>query len=223
MKKLFITLLCFSFLQLSAQSKFSVGIAGSIDRTDVRPNIASAYNKGGLGYSAGIRTRYDFTNWFSIQTGVSFVSTRFIADREGLTYLDEFGAGTTYSHYTDKYKAVTDIHWFQIPVLCSFYFGNQFKVGFSIGSALNYADRVNREITWYLDDSEQQSRSTRKIENENLYGSAIAGVGCEYAIGKFIIRMEPTAQYAFLPGLHYKNDRYSYWSVGLGISSFYRF
>lgn len=222
MKKLSLTLFYLCCYHVYAQSGFSVGLATSLDRTAVHPSIASAYNKGGLGYSAGFRLRYDLNAWLSFQTGFSAVSTRYIADREGMTYLDQFT--TTQKLPTDKFRAVADIKSFQIPLLCSFYFGNQFKVGFSVGSAVNYAYRRNRNITWYFDDAEFKTSSTRKVDDKQVFGSFFAGVGCEYSIGKFIIRAEPTAQYSFLPEHRDSpNDRYTYWSIGLGVSSFYRF
>lgn len=221
MKHLLLILLCYPVLSGFAQSNFSVGLATSLDRTGTDPSSTSHCHNGGLGYSAGVRFRYDLNKWLSMQTGLALGLASYSS--EGPTFFydqvlqpSQKPSGPIPERFSEK----VDIRYFQVPVLFSGYFGQTFKVGFTTGAALNKSYKTIRDGTLYYEDGNpSQKNYTDEFTPDKGYMSVFAGVGCEYTLKKFVLRMEPNAQYAFTNNIALS----PYWSIGLGLSGYYRF
>lgn len=225
MKKLLLSILIGFYFQTFAQSKFSAGVIGSMDITALSytqkgiNNTNQFYDVPKFGYQYGLRTRYDFTKKFSLHTGFSLV-THQVGSRK--IYTNPLANGD--SKVPLSITLNNNIKIVQIPLLASFYFGNNIRFGFTTGVSYNYIFRNNQHATADFWDGTRETKHTSKITSQNQYISAIAGVGVEYTHKHFIFRAEPTGtgQLYFFDN-EFANTNFRLWSVGLALSTYYRF
>lgn len=225
MKNLIIPILIALSFQAFSQSKFAVGLVGSVDRCRLSngfgeaSSISEFYTQSALGYQGGLRLRYDATGIFSIHSGFTLVSHTIKSEKISLNY-----GSYQSSSYPQAYQQEETFKAFQVPLLFSFYFGHTLKFGFTIGPAYNYIYRDDLKLYAYLASETRELNYSYKLTSENQFLSASAGLGVEYNLPHWAFRIEPTAtsQVLFFDNKR-ANENYRLWSAGLAFSGLYRF
>lgn len=223
MKKIFLALLFGLSVQLYAQSKFYLGLISSVDITGmVRDDKYVVFgdvgfDKIGLGYQGGLRLRYQISSIFSLQTGFTMVSHQLRTPR---IYLNPLSSDDLFYSFV----RMPSVKIFQVPVLASFYFGHNLKLGGTLGLSYNYIYRFDEKSIASFNDGEKEFTNTQKVSSQNQYLATHLGLGVEYSHNKFTFRVEPSGSYQ----LHFfdsdfANDNYRLWSAGLALSTYYRF
>lgn len=217
----------FVILQVSAQSKFGVGIVSSADMTSmigadyygIFENIK--YDKVGLGYQGGLRFRYQLNSKVSFQSGLSIVSHQLRTSKKNVNFnprqLDD-------PYIPTSFERLPTFRIIQVPLLASFYIGNKLKIGGTLGLAYNYIYRFDDKWILYNNVREWEYLNKQKQTSQNQFVSALLGVGVEYSIKKFAFRAEPTASYQlFYFNNEFANKNYNLYSVGFNLSGYYFF
>ncbi|MES2778448.1 MAG: outer membrane beta-barrel protein [Bacteroidota bacterium] len=224
MKRIIISLFMMLSVQAFAQSKWSIGVMVSSDITSMyTPSNGNSYaqdfDKPFFGYQTGVKGKIDFNRIISAQLGLSMVSHTIGNDRFTLNPLE---AGDPFVPEAIQYEV--DFKTFQIPLTGSFYFGDKFRFGFTLGAAYNYIYRQDNRTYGYFPSTTRVYLNTYEVTSNNQYLTAIAGLGVEYKIKQMLFRVEPTGSLQ-LTSLDngYINDQSRLWSTGLAISGFYHF
>lgn len=225
MKFSFAFILFFVVSQVSAQSKFGVGIVSSADITGMIGNDnyvgfgQAGFDKVGLGYQNGVRFRYQLNPKVSLQVGLSMVSHQLRTPRIYLNprvYNDPL--------LPNSFIRRPSLKVIQVPFLVSYYIGNKLKFGATLGLAYNYVYSINENTIAMYGNEEKEFNYKRKQTSQNQFVSALLGVGVEYSVKKFTFRAEPTASYQlFYLNNGFTNNNYNLYSVGFNISGFYFF
>jgi hypothetical protein len=225
MKKTLIPLFIALSMQSFAQSKLALGFVGSVDMCRLSngygepSSIGTFYTEPGMGYQGGLRMRLMITNVVSFHTGFSMVSHTVKSEKMSLNYGSLQSSSLPVAiQQEETFKA------FQVPLLCSFYFGQQWKFGFTIGPAVNYVYREDRIYYAYYASETKTYNYSFDVTSQNQFLSAVAGLGAEYHLPHWIFRVEPTVngQLFFFDNKR-ANESFRLWSAGIALSGFYRF
>lgn len=226
MKRIIVPLLLMACgLQSLAQSKFAIGLLGSIDMCRLSngygesSSIAAFYTEPAMGYQGGLRMRWGITDIFSLHTGFSMVSHTVKSAQISLNY-----GSLPSNSYPKSIRQEETFKSVQIPLLFSFYFGKQWKFGVTIGPAYNYVYQDDFSFWAYYTSETKTYSQSYKLTSQNQFLSALAGIGMEYNLPHWIFRIEPTVNtQLFFFDSKRANESYRLWSAGLAVSGFYRF
>lgn len=224
MKKLLLSLLIGSYFHAFAQPTFSVGVTLSPDINGLSDtyfnskNEGDFYYKNGLGYQIGIKTRWDFNNFFSIQTGISAVNQQLKTSKFNAIPFFPF---TSYSPKPLYIKIETAYKSIHAPLLFSFYFGQNWKIGLSSGFALNYFYINRSNVTEFYQDKIVETEFKNRLNTSNISG--IIGTGIEKSLKKYTFRVEPTYGFPIFNINRFEfYDFNKLWTLGLQLSVFYK-
>ena len=208
-----------------AQSKYSFGIVSSIEVAGIMKGENNTvfgdigYDKVGIGYQTGFRVGYGIHKNLSIQTGLSFVSHQVETPK-----IDLNPASINDSKVPQSFYTVATYKIYQVPLLASYYVGDVWRLGFTLGATYNYVYRVNLNSFANFNDGQRTFTNTSKISQQNQFLSALFGIGVEYKQKKYAIRAEPTACYHLFD---FEKDAsqgsYDFYSIGLSVCGYYFF
>jgi hypothetical protein len=219
--------------QLFAQSKWSLGGSASVDYSyrfhenggDIyfwEGKTLNYYEYGQVGFTVAVKAKYQITKKFLIISGLGFwqnnYRTRNISTAN-LIPIDPNDPIPLPSDYDFEYSR----EYFQIPILVSFYWGNKLKLGFSAGTAINFATSQQMTSNFYFKDRPSVTQSTNLLDKSGadlLFMSGIIAAGAAYNYNNLEFRLEPTFNCKFYD-ISPKSP-ISLWNAGLNLSVFYK-
>ncbi|MFZ4798868.1 MAG: outer membrane beta-barrel protein [Bacteroidia bacterium] len=229
MKNIITFFLIIATSQVFSQSKWNIGAGASLDycyRFNEKGNdiffmdgsTLNDYEKAGLGYTLGLKVKYDFTKHFSILSGIGFWQNNYQSRK---IYLEK--AVPNDPNVPDNFYWSYKKEYLQVPLLASFYLGNKIKFGVTTGFALNFSTFQERKEYAEFNNGTLRSYTKNELDksgNNLLFTSGIIGLGAAYNYKKMQFILEPTFN-CKLFDISPKTELYL-WNAGLNLSVFYK-
>ncbi len=219
--------------QIKAQSKWSIGGSASVDYSyrfnENGGNIyfwegktLNYYEYGQVGFTVVLKAKYQLAKRFSIISGLGFWQNNYRTRNISTANLTPIDPNDPIAALTD-YDFGYSREYFQIPVLVSFYWGNKLKLGFSAGTAINFATSQQMTSNFYFKDKPSVTQSKNLLDKSGsdlLFMSGIIAAGAAYNYNNLEFRLEPTFNCKFYD-ISPKSP-ISLWNAGLNLSVFYK-
>lgn len=177
---LLLTILCTA----SASAQWSIGVDGGVSFNTLQTGRSYDYDRNydsKTGFNVGIPVRYDFNDWFGLQTEVSVMQKNYSMHRSSIYRFNEY-------NYTNTFM--------NIPVMARFSFGGRNLRGYMLvggyvggwlkshvkGAQIQYfynPETIEELFGKYKFDEDVKFDSRR---DNRFDGGLVAGIGLQYSI-----------------------------------------